>query len=1814
MKKDMAYYELIRIVHDKVPAYISFLLMLKLDFTDNIIFYIVSFFLRFNSILILCGNFQLSKREVNENETISKYFRYFTCNFILYTLKITNLIYIIISFIIFILFCIRMSLYFYVIKKLRSKENLTKIKLTKYQIFMDHFVFLFYPFILEFLSQIYITYIFPDNYFFKRDKSEIINIIIILINTFLLICYNINNYYYLHVINRPLCDRNVPVKYRYSRGKFWSIFLLHNVSIIQCLDFYFNTDRLLEIYTYCYFCFFALIFIIFFWTSLSKFNYSTITNHFISIMSGFCFFSILSEALVRFLKYEIKSTYSLIIFNLCKIIVSAYFDYLNAKMNNKKSYQMAKIELFKINKGKISNELIYDAFLYTFDVLKNIKKLKKNVSTINLLNMIYEHQNKCNSNNCKCRLIQILPHGKQFINNFTENLIERIGFLIESAFAQNDFSNDYDLTLILCEHFCLFKENPIMAYSLLQTLLYFNLSILSMGQLLILYETFQKYIENSLSFNWHKTFMKRYGEDHHLSFRAREDMISNSILKEKKFRQTFLVYSKIIEIQLMMSNYCMIASDIMKQKNLLEETAKIIKSEEGTEINKVEFPYLSTENVENLIQIFKNETKTHNHLLELIANLKTSKLPIEFYYKIFLFFEVFYGGKIKEDLLPTFYGFTNDHNLYSVNINPNIYILLRQRFIDLNKQGFSSHYCIFKYTQGMTISYFSEPLSQELGYYNEDLFDKNINILLPLDIAKPHDNMMLHYLITDQYRTFPTINNRMFNKKGMSINSLLTGASLPGLGKYLLIITNIELIENNKDLYFYYNSNLELISISNNNYKLMNLDLNLISNFKLNLLSIYNIDENKIKERLNIFKPLLDEFKYSLDIKSEEFFTKKLFKQPNKNKIGKFKLIEEIENRQNEEEKNVININEKTLKTQRIIESIYNNKNKKKIKIPGLKFNTVKGKVIQNINKYLSENENIDFNDKSYNKLSESFGLFKNCTDKSLDKNLNNHTIDNIIDITIKIEILYDTPFISVKIHEQINNDELTNHNLVPFSREFSTRKGTKSSNKLSNNNRTIDTGKKSMTTLKSQTISTIAITKMLNIQNKFKENKTKCEKYISQIIFFLLFCIFIVYIIILIYQLKIVSNLKLIFLAFYYNYIQRNKLSNLYSFLLTGYFRYMKLVNYDDVLTFRQFSINIANVAKRFSSAFHTFYQKYVKYRFALGKDLSTLYENFNISKINVNWDIDKVSTNYMDEVENLVYSAILSAKDDDENEISTDCENFFNAKYENLIGFDRRVKSSYMTVLFYLCSNYQDVYSIFFKGVESEIQNSFDTYSYSTKISYILIESLGLIINVFIIIIVIYYLLKTNKVIFKNVANLFIDFTQEGEYNFKNNHDNYIVMEKLKQLQFLLNNFSLKAIDKFNKKLNTNSIDLNQNLSQDISNENITSLDYKNNKNTSPDKKINQKLNEKTTLNNTNTKSSLFNSKTNNKLINEQNVDLIAKLNQKMDKQKSVSNMSSDNSLLSNLNMSSIPTNNNKKKEETKLLTIETVIEKLQINDIKKIKIYFWVLLGIILLIIIYFFIKIVITTNYLANFSILFEVYYTVTYQFGKVINYFNNLQLLFINQKLGKESALSNLFNEVAIQTEKENKIKAKYLSKYKKAYDLFQALNRKQNDTTITIFEDVLCETNQYCRKVLNSNYNLVNNGIDIALNAMIIIINNFFNDFLRLKNELISLQNISYYFINFKYTRIDLSLNYLLSLVQDRSNTVFFEQITELVNDIDTQTISLNMVIIIFIVIYTIIIVFVIIKNILDLDALILSSTSRINRSTCYIKIQNLSD
>ena len=49
------------------------------------------------------------------------------------------------------------------------------------------------------------------------------------------------------------------------------------------------------------------------------------------------------------------------------------------------------------------------------------------------------------------------------------------------------------------------------------------------------------------------------------------------------------------------------------------------------------------------------------------------------------------------------------------------------------------------------------------------------------------------------------------------------------------------------------------------------------------------------------------------------------------------------------------------------------------------------------------------------------------------------------------------------------------------------------------------------------------------------------------------------------------------------------------------------------------------------------------------------------------------------MNEVENIVYVSTISSINDNLDEIKYDINNFFNSKFKNLIGNDRKLKSQY-------------------------------------------------------------------------------------------------------------------------------------------------------------------------------------------------------------------------------------------------------------------------------------------------------------------------------------------------------------------------------------------------------------------------------------------------------------------------------------------------------------------------------------------------------
>ena len=1149
------YTQVVQHVHKNIPVYVPFILMMKIDFTENFIFFFASYLFRFIAIIIHCGNFNIEDKQVLENKSLTNWARNITAYKIVEVLGINNLGYIVISIAIFVLFGVRIFLYGTTIYKIKSKKDIESIRPYRFQIFMDHIVFFLYPFLLEFLSFSYYIFIFPNRFIIKKEINTILNAVVLILNTILIVCYNINGIIYMNCVNRPLTDKKTPIKYRYSEKKFYLLFFMQNFVILESLNIYLKgtTLKIFDIITTLYF---AIFFIGLFFTSLYTFNYPTFINNFVDILAIFCFYSIIVEVALHFMKYNITDNWSLFFFTIIKVLISICFQYMCNTLNINYLLKYAKTELFKINK-EIEDPIVYEVFLFIYDMMKNIKNSKGDASSQNLLNIIFLHQAECHQMNCKCKIIQIIPYGENYEKNFIPNLIERSSFLVESAFVQIDYSNDYDLTLLLCEHYCYFKDNPIMAYSMVQTLLHFNYEKLKLMELIQLYEVADKYIEVSLTMA-ELQLTKDLEEGNKAGF--------NQILKENRFKEVFFMLQKIKKIKKIMYTYAQNEITMIKYKELIEESIKIHKDEETGEIKKITTSFLTTSNIGKILNLLENEVEIYKDLFNYIEQLNGQKLPIEFYYKCFLFAELFWGGKITEQIVPTMYSFTNDRNMYSTNLNPSVYYILRQRYVDLNLQGNSTYNAIFKYTKGMVIEYYSEPLANRLGYHQSDVVKQNIDVLLPKDLGAPHNTAVLRFLISKQNRVFPKIKNFMFDKYNQIYNSTIYGASLPGLGRNLMILIVIELKELINEYYFLLNKNYELMAVSENFEKNYDMSMPLIEKFGINILDIFEINLEKLKyDYQDDIKKILT-LKHNLEVMTGEYFTKRLFRQNvktgGKYNLNKFKLLDELEK---EFRGDSTGANKKFLrklkKAQLMIEKIYNHNISESVDCSSINLRIDKQSVINNLVKVVNKLTEVDLHDESYKKLTESVFKFKNYNHiKEEDNNnlvkghANNNRYDSYFDIEARISVLYDTPFYAFKLTEITK----TTHGLQNINDSASmsqpSQRSQRSQRRITFNSKTGGTTTQSVSLNASNNKTITSRRKINNIQNNVKNNEIKCFKYIIYIIIFLLAVLLVIYICIIFYQNNIISTGHNIFLGLYYNYYQRDKLLCLFASILSSY------------------------------------------------------------------------------------------------------------------------------------------------------------------------------------------------------------------------------------------------------------------------------------------------------------------------------------------------------------------------------------------------------------------------------------------------------------------------------------------------------------------------------------------------------------------------------------------------------------------------------------------------------------------------------------
>jgi hypothetical protein len=274
-------------------------------------------------------------------------------------------------------------------------------------------------------------------------------------------------------------------------------------------------------------------------------------------------------------------------------------------------------------------------------------------------------------------------------------------------------------------------------------------------------------------------------------------------------------------------------------------------------------------------------------------------------------------------------------------------------------------------------------------------------------------------------------------------------------------------------------------------------------------------------------------------------------------------------------------------------------------------------------------------------------------------------------------------------------------------------------------------------------------------------------------------------------------------------------------------------------------------------------------------------------------------------------------------------------------------------------------------------------------------------------------------------------------------------------------------------------------------------------------------------------------------------------------------------------------------------------------------KIIIYIFVLLFLVILI--YFFVKIFISIGFIDDIKNIFDDFGTVSFKYSMVYYYFNTLRVLLVIPDFTDETIFETMTNDLIDETNSINNVLNYRMKNYASTNLLFNAFTRSQNDTSITNIQQIICEDDYKCNRVLSDKtYNMVSDGIDVAINAMVQETQNLYNDYSKKTKVNIKKEDVSSWYINTKFKQVDVNLNFVLSLVQERIYTAFLKDANDLTNKFQIEINVFNSCAIIYCCLLGLFVVIYVVNKIQNMTRVVEVSTMRLNQAFCFIKENNL--
>lgn len=294
--------------------------------------------------------------------------------------------------------------------------------------------------------------------------------------------------------------------------------------------------------------------------------------------------------------------------------------------------------------------------------------------------------------------------------------------------------------------------------------------------------------------------------------------------------------------------------------------------------------------------------------------------------------------------------------------------------------------------------------------------------------------------------------------------------------------------------------------------------------------------------------------------------------------------------------------------------------------------------------------------------------------------------------------------------------------------------------------------------------------------------------------------------------------------------------------------------------------------------------------------------------------------------------------------------------------------------------------------------------------------------------------------------------------------------------------------------------------------------------------------------------------------------------------------------------------------------------ILEKTQNKGIFQIKVMIYIFIVLFGVILIYFFVKLFVSIGFIDDIKNIFDDFGTVSFKYSMVYYYFNTLRVLLVVPDFTDENIFNTMENDLIDETNNINDVLNYRMKNYESTNILFTAFTKSQNDTSVTNITAIICEDNRLCNLVVsNKEFNMIADGIDVAINAIVQETQNIYNDYKKIKttdangNLLeIKKEDVTKWYINDKFKQVDVNLNFVLSLVQQRIYTAFLEDSDNLTHKFQNMINIFNSCAIIYCCLLGIFVIIFVVYRIKNMTKIVEDSTMRLNKAFFFIKENNL--